>query len=325
MNNHGRVHGIDPANPYPQYLRTRLLPSTPSSGNSRNKWYRLAFIKSTSLNSVSSWYFAELEVFSGQNSSQACYGKMILRLLYEPSGRSSALFSYDEADFIGITVDNFKIIQTSEQELNRIYEIWYRSPVSWQSVSVRVNFEHFYQAGIVFDGQTERPSEPEDHLPMTVTIRNRSGIIRASSVNQLPAPSESLRGKLALVENQDGIRESFSLYIHGIAKQNGQIHIKLDEVTYTIPLTTADNTWLAVHNKIRSLPYAGWTLTPGNNVTTIIFTADQPGPRNVKVDMGNTGVTYTLTPLTKGMEPSGDIIYVCKKMLDQSYRWVPVG
>jgi|GEM_PF-2795415 hypothetical protein len=325
MNTTGRYHGKDPSNPYPQYLRISLLPTTPESGASKNKWYRLAYIQSTSRNRVSSWYFGEMELFSGQNKTHASYAKFTLRVLYDSSGQSSAELTYDEADFIGISTDNIKVIQTSDEELNRQYEVWFRAPLSWQAVSVRVNFEHFYHAGIVFDAHTERDAEPLSPIPLEVTWRNRSGMLVVPSVNQLPAASEKYRGKFALVERHDGVAEQFSLYINGIAKKNGTFTIRLDDVPYSIPLTTADNTWASVYNKIKSVSYAGWTLTERPNQTTLIFTAKAKGPRNVTVDAGNTGVTYTLTTIAKGAPPSDDVLYVCKKRHDSSYAWVAIG
>lgn len=144
-----------------------------------------------------------------------------------------------------------------------------------------------------------------------------------SKSNILPVANASQRGRVITLLGSDGVKEVASLNITSGCTANGDVIITLDGTPTSVSLTTAQNTSSLVASTIRAKSFPGWK-TSGSG-TNIIFTCETEGVcKNPTYSASSTGANGAITVTNKGINGTGDKVYVCKKLPDNSYDWSEV-
>jgi hypothetical protein len=105
--------------------------------------------------------------------------------------------------------------------------------------------------------------------------------------------------------------EVSSLYITSGCTANGNCQIVLDGITFTVALTTSQNTATSVATAIRATSFVSGSQvwTTGGSGTTVTFTSNKyKAATDATYSDNGTGATGTMTTSTQGVDPNNDII-----------------
>jgi hypothetical protein len=141
-----------------------------------------------------------------------------------------------------------------------------------------------------------------------------------SSISNLPTPTSSYRGVGYFVLGTTGVAEVDTLTISAAPNANGNVTVTLNGVATTVAVAQGDTT-AAVASKIGNTAFSGWIASV--NGSTVTFTATTTGTKTApSYNAGSTGAIGNMSLTTAGVSSASDGIYLCKKLLNDTYDWI---
>lgn len=145
-----------------------------------------------------------------------------------------------------------------------------------------------------------------------------------SMLKSLPTADESQRGRVLTVQGKNNVSEVVEINITNKCTVAGPATLRLGGRSFTVQLTTDENTPELVASKIRQLvPDNNWSLSGTGRA--VICTSTIFGDRvDHSYNPGSTGATGNTSNPIQGSIGSGDQTFICKKLLDDSYVWAEI-